>query len=722
MAASVQATAALIGVDMEAGQGSPANWTSYAYADANTTRSGLIAEDGAATSVSFHLAVSGGLGLSYGTDATAAPSHSNDLSKVCCDILLGYQGTAITATWSGLEPYAGYNYWVFSSPVGIDETIQVDGYQSVAFYSSSISSGQNINGEQGSNSRTLDSYAKRVIADQSGEVHIIMTGVSIRGTAASATPSGFALQLATVPDPHEPDDTSGQAGTLVAGTPQFRSIYPSGDRDWVRFTLSQPSQVTLAAGADLGMRLYDGSLVEIGYDDNTDGTTRIEYPCGAGRLPVGSYYVQLGQVADAHVIDGYTLVLDTVPCPDNYEPDNNKTQATTIVHGISQTHNIVPADDQDWVRFTLDEPTAVTISTSGPDTSADTRLWLYDQNLNEIAFNDDNGSDYYSTISLGCGASELPAGTYYVKVDEYQNNKIIDSYQLDLRASSCADPNKPNNDFASATPGACPDFLHTGVSGNTVGIHPLHDVDYYSLSGPAGTLVHIDVDARELGTLLDSTLGAFDSAHTLIASSDDDRAPDDNPGGIVRDSYLAVPIPADGLLYVAVSTYPDDLVFDGIRGLSTGYYNLGIRCDTDADGLPDTLEDSNGNGSLDPGETDPLNPDSDTDGLPDGLEDRNVNGIVDPGETDPSNPDSDMDGLSDGAEDSNHNGQFDSGESSPLDFDTDDDGLTDGYEVNNAGTDPTVSTTVYPLQCDLNDDDEVNLGDVLLLLRQVQGN
>jgi len=49
---------------------------------------------------------------------------------------------------------------------------------------------------------------------------------------------------------------------------------------------------------------------------------------------------------------------------------------------------------------------------------------------------------------------------------------------------------------------------------------------------------------------------------------------------------------------------------------------IGDVCDTDDDndGLTDFIEDSNGNGVVDAGETDPLNPDTDGDGFTDGEE------------------------------------------------------------------------------------------------------
>jgi hypothetical protein len=66
-------------------------------------------------------------------------------------------------------------------------------------------------------------------------------------------------------------------------------------------------------------------------------------------------------------------------------------------------------------------------------------------------------------------------------------------------------------------------------------------------------------------------------------------------------------------------------------------YGFAPGCtDSDSDGLFNFIEDKNGNGVVDPGETNPNNPDTDGDGLSDGTEDANKNGVVDPGESDPT--------------------------------------------------------------------------------------
>ncbi|MCK4301003.1 MAG: hypothetical protein KAX80_15790, partial [Planctomycetes bacterium] len=178
-----------------------------------------------------------------------------------------------------------------------------------------------------------------------------------------------------------------------------------------------------------------------------------------------------------------------------------------------------------------------------------------------------------------------------------------------------------------------------------------------------------------------------------------------------------------------------DGLYDGIEYLFSNPWTN----DTDEDGWDDIIEDGNGNGLVDAGETSPRNADTDGDTLPDGWvwtdwgqgefqwgEDRNRNNETDGGtETHPLNPDTDGDMISDGAEfaisitlnftgggfgdhdldgiidildtDSDNDGLTDweencdqyhriyddsngSYETNPLDNDTDDDGLLDGAE------------------------------------------
>jgi uncharacterized repeat protein (TIGR01451 family) len=149
------------------------------------------------------------------------------------------------------------------------------------------------------------------------------------------------------------------------------------------------------------------------------------------------------------------------------------------------------------------------------------------------------------------------------------------------------------------------------------------------------------------------------------ADSDDDGVIDGNEPSFGSDSD------GDGLINALDPDSDNDGLLDGTE--------LGLDC-----GNPAT-DKSKGNcvPDADKGttKTDPLKKDTDGGSVSDGIEDTNKNGQIDQGETDPNNPaddvppkDTDKDGISDDVETANG--------SNPNDADSDDDGLLDGQEPN----------------------------------------
>ena len=68
-------------------------------------------------------------------------------------------------------------------------------------------------------------------------------------------------------------------------------------------------------------------------------------------------------------------------------------------------------------------------------------MWLFDSTLDEIEFNDDGGVGYCSHIDRLCRSDALPAGTYYIKIDELNNNNEIPEYQVSLTTLPCINLN-----------------------------------------------------------------------------------------------------------------------------------------------------------------------------------------------------------------------------------------------------------------------------------------
>ena len=145
--------------------------------------------------------------------------------------------------------------------------------------------------------------------------------------------------------------------------------------------------------------------------------------------------------------------------PDEYEPNDYTIKGTMVDNNRSsrllnaevrvadtQTHSISPASDIDWLWFELNGPSAITLLTSG--SRGDTRMRLYDSGLNLIEFNDDYDSgsvdNFFSKIDRQCGEETMPAGRYYVRVDEFGYNNVIPEYQISLTVDSqCAVDNSP---------------------------------------------------------------------------------------------------------------------------------------------------------------------------------------------------------------------------------------------------------------------------------------
>ncbi|MBW8009953.1 MAG: hypothetical protein FVQ83_01750 [Chloroflexi bacterium] len=125
---------------------------------------------------------------------------------------------------------------------------------------------------------------------------------------------------------------------------------------------------------------------------------------------------------------------------DSYEPDDSSGQAQWIFSGIQQNHSIIPAGDDDWVKFTVARPSEVVIETSGVYRD-DTVIYLYSSDLTEIENNDDFDypNTFFSKIDRLCGVDALDAGTYYVEIFEWQDNDVINGYNIDLTIISCLD-------------------------------------------------------------------------------------------------------------------------------------------------------------------------------------------------------------------------------------------------------------------------------------------
>lgn len=129
--------------------------------------------------------------------------------------------------------------------------------------------------------------------------------------------ASYQLLLETAADdPYEPDNTSTQAAPIARGERQSRTIHPSNDVDWLRFSLTNEADVLILTDTPNPlMELLTKGVVMVLYRDtgaltviatNMEGNNIYFSAIFQRALPPGDYYVEL---------HGYRL---TNSCPDYY--------------------------------------------------------------------------------------------------------------------------------------------------------------------------------------------------------------------------------------------------------------------------------------------------------------------------------------------------------------------------------------------------------------------
>ena len=293
--------------------------------------------------------------------------------------------------------------------------------------------------------------------------------------------------------------------------------------EYLSFVDTTPPQVTLtvappAYGAaptvtvtavDAGAGVPDGTTVYLDVDLNGDGSFTGDGEAGyttatltggavtfavSPNLVAGAYSVR-ARVSDLANNEGVSNLATIQGVGDAYEPDDPIVANIIATDGTPETHSIMPAGDVDWVKFILQDTSNVVIQTNG--SSGDTQMWLYGPDTysldNPIAYNDDNGTDHFSTI-VRSGEYALPPGTYLVKIDAPGNETIAD-YTIAVTATAI-----PQNHWVVTTAANIVN-LNDGVTSLREAIsyandHPGDDTITFdpSLAGKTITLTNGDLD------------------------------------------------------------------------------------------------------------------------------------------------------------------------------------------------------------------------------------
>ena len=375
--------------------------------------------------------------------------------------------------------------------------------------------------------------------------------------AASATPSPTPQSTFT-PEPgmdaFEPDDSTAQATEIdTDGTAQTHTLSPSGDVDYVSFHVTEGMAYIVQTGnlgddCDTVLTLYDEDGSQLAEDDDGGDESL------ASRLiwvadEDGILFAKVRQFDpeedgrdteyDVRVLIGEPVTFEQ----DEYEPDDTMAKANEILVGTPQTHSIHVPRDEDWVFFRAEEGETYAIETSDLRGETDTIIYLYDEDGEELAQNDDGGRE--SLASRIVWSADY-TGILYVMVRDCWEDIVGADARYTIIVSQGApfqaDEYEPDDTSEEAS------VIEMGSHQNH-NLHVTGDHDWMSFRAEAGT--RYVVATYDLGGRIDTIVSLYDSEGGELTS-------DDDSGGEPLASRLAWMPDEDGVLYIMVQDLGDD--------------------------------------------------------------------------------------------------------------------------------------------------------------------
>ncbi|PIO05511.1 hypothetical protein COT47_04510, partial [Candidatus Woesearchaeota archaeon CG08_land_8_20_14_0_20_43_7] len=274
---------------------------------------------------------------------------------------------------------------------------------------------------------------------------------------------------------------------------------------------------------------------------------------------------------------------------------------------------------------------------------------------------DSDGDGYFDNTEIGSGTDPMDP-------TDYPTNKLPDSLQIFSCSNGIKDLLEDGVDCGGSCVQSCSVIIATSGSDTCAGDadcdgwkdsaesscgSDANDATSYCTSGdPLADYTSSELDALKIMDTDGDGLSNYEELSSSNGYVTNPMSEDTDGDGISDGAEILL-----GTDPTNAASTVKDLDKDGIPDLIEGNGDADndaipnyLDTDSDGDGISDSLEDKNGNGVVDSGETDPLNVDTDGDGLLDGVEDKNKNGKVDAGETDPTLADTDGDGYYDGTE------------------------------------------------------------------------
>lgn len=357
--------------------------------------------------------------------------------------------------------------------------------------------------------------------------------------AADVAPVQLSTRFVPSPDLFEPDDGMGSAYPVDPTSKTTLAVFPLGDTDWLELDIDQPGEMLVdvrspPANLDLSWRVLDGNGVEVKTWEvaprpggDVQGSIDFARP--------GRYFLQMADsYSDASSIEPFELELNYTASLDAYEPNETIGAAKPLTPGGEIQFTMLPLNDADWFRVTVDQPGELKVAIDEGPENLDITYRVVNPDWTELA----TWVAAYRKGGLTEGSVDLPRpGTYYIEVrDSYNDARSIEPATLKTEFTPTLGSNEPNNAYGEATP--------VDIEGETIAhILPVNDGDWHVFyAEKPGTL---DVAITGVPAELDIAFRVLDADRNEVQSWV--NAP--RPGG---DTTGSVSLPHTGWYWMEI--------------------------------------------------------------------------------------------------------------------------------------------------------------------------
>lgn len=445
--------------------------------------------------------------------------------------------------WVKFTAFAGVTYTLATSNQGAHAAPQVELYNACAALTP-LASGPNQATWRASGSGMV--YAR--LSNEGGVIGPL---------------SAYSLTLSSatgVSDDFEPDNRCADARDIPTdGTRQTRLFQAPGDEDWIKFSVKAgESFIIVTDNTAQGVNPLVTLFASCSQVPANNSLAPAAAQVAQSSLTDSVYFARVKNQnpdrfgGDAH----YDLTVTAAACtPDAEEEDNNSAQARAVTVGeAGRTHNVCPASDEDWVKFSAEKGNVYVLQTTNLAFAADTVLHLYNTDgTTQLAQNDDYG--YTSGSRIVWEAPE--DGVYFASV--HHANPVASGpntqYDLVIAEGVCAsDPFE--GDTGNNGPGDAPLMPTTGISQThnfcADALNPLlGDQDWITFDAVVGG--RYEIVTTGLGPNADTVLELYDSdGATLLLQNDD--------AGTGRGAALSFTATTSGAHYVRITQFNPNIL------------------------------------------------------------------------------------------------------------------------------------------------------------------